>query len=120
IEANAALERLLGSAQERFLSLVPHQEDMTKALYFEIGIAEYPTDGTSLDELKDLARSELDQEKGKIEMDPGIPEDPDAAEANPWLDQGLPDMGTMDMAEENSSDVEHTLSDTGRDEESRS
>ncbi|MFP4380391.1 MAG: diguanylate cyclase domain-containing protein [Candidatus Sumerlaeia bacterium] len=120
IEANAALERLLGSAQERFLSLVPHQEDMTKALYFEIGIAEYPTDGTSLDELKELARSELDQEKGKIEMDPGIPEDPDAAEANPWLDQGLPDMGTMDMAEENSSDVEHTLSDTGRDEESRS
>ena len=57
--ANIALQRILATAQDEFISLLPHQETPEHALYFEIGLAEYPADGMTLEGLKEMAWQDL-------------------------------------------------------------
>ncbi|HUT24248.1 MAG TPA: GAF domain-containing protein, partial [Sumerlaeia bacterium] len=49
------LERVQGGVHQRFLSHVPSQECPERALSFEAGLAEYPTDAVLLQELKSRA-----------------------------------------------------------------
>jgi GGDEF domain-containing protein len=93
VEAKLALERVLGSARDRFLSQVPRQREAA-ALHFEVGIAEYPTDGTEVANLREAALKELrSAERREIEIATGDAFD---QEDPVWLNQSLPSMDTID------------------------
>ncbi|NQU43286.1 GGDEF domain-containing protein [bacterium] len=59
VQADVALRRILCDAQERFLSHVPRQNGTEETLFFQVGLAQYPVNGTCVRDLMKSGREDL-------------------------------------------------------------
>ncbi|HBF34078.1 TPA: hypothetical protein DDW35_05900 [Candidatus Sumerlaeota bacterium] len=66
VQADMALRRVLSVAQDRFLSQLPRQDSPETALFFDVGVAEYPADGMTLKDLRHMAWTAM--EAGSLEI----------------------------------------------------